>query len=329
MSLIRSIRRSFSLALTTSWLLLWATTLMSGVSAQKSPAPAWFDLAELSADCAKTGNAWMSALAVRSLSCGIYQLTVGAEDKQTPHGMDEMYHVTAGRATLHVGEEKRAVHAGSLVFVPAGVPHKFTDIEEDLTAFVLFSQHRAPTRGGMAGALPGPRPTEQTAYPEASERGNTRIFYWFGGDSAGQVSIDFGRPSWQEAYAKFLENAGGPRWRLGENFWTSLDTNIELELGGVTLPIGQHYLVLDHNKKRGLQLVALDPDESRKRRLDAYEAPKTTSGIEIPLGVRRAGQVPALDVELRVDQKKRDRGELIIRFGPYVLTATLLMRPQR
>ncbi|MEO6593748.1 MAG: hypothetical protein ABIP94_03235 [Planctomycetota bacterium] len=202
----------------------------------------------------------------------------------------------------------------------------FIDIEEDLDVLVMFSKAHAPT-GGMAAAPP---PTEQTPYAETSQRGNTRIFYWFGPDSAGQVAVDFGRQRWQPAHAKFLRPPGGPRWRFGENFWTSLDTNMQLELGGVLVEPGQYYLVLENVDEKGPQLVLLDPQEVRRRRLDAFEASKTTGGQRVPLAASASEQsASGLDIELVVDGKQGDRGELRIRFGPHLMTAPLVMRPHR
>jgi mannose-6-phosphate isomerase-like protein (cupin superfamily) len=52
--------------------------------------------------------------------------------------------VISGRATIRVAGEERVVKAGSLVFVAAGVEHRFHDIEEDLRVLVFWAPpHRA------------------------------------------------------------------------------------------------------------------------------------------------------------------------------------------
>lgn len=76
---------------------------------------------------------------VPDLSTGLYVLAAGAEDPQSPHTEDEIYHVLAGRAMIRMGEEDRPVSAGSVVYVKAGVPHKFHTIEEDLRVLVVFA----------------------------------------------------------------------------------------------------------------------------------------------------------------------------------------------
>jgi mannose-6-phosphate isomerase-like protein (cupin superfamily) len=58
---------------------------------------------------------------------------------QTPHTEDEIYVVTAGRATIESGGERAEVGPGSVVYVPAGEIHRFTDITEDLALLVVFA----------------------------------------------------------------------------------------------------------------------------------------------------------------------------------------------
>jgi hypothetical protein len=175
----------------------------------------------------------------------------------------------------------------------------------------------------------GPRPTEQTPYPETNARHATRVFYWFGPDSAGQVAIDHGQPRWQAAFDGFLKQPTGKRWRFGENFWTTLDTNMELDLGGVRVPVGSYYCVLQNTAKDGVQLVLLEPAAVRGQRLDAYEAAKTSGGILVPLQHGEAAPVSRLRIELSVDRQQKDGGALTIRFGSHELSAPLVMHPHR
>lgn len=83
-------------------------------------------------------------LRVPSLSSGIYRLRAGEQDLQKPHDEDEVYYVIGGRARFTAGEQTQPVSAGSLLFVRAGVEHRFHDIVEDLEILVFFSS--APSR---------------------------------------------------------------------------------------------------------------------------------------------------------------------------------------
>jgi mannose-6-phosphate isomerase-like protein (cupin superfamily) len=98
---------------------------------------AW-ELADVEAARAASGRRYHEFLSVPDLSGGLYVLDAGAIDEQSPHTEDELYFVVEGRARIRVGDDDRAVVPGSIVFVAAGVEHRFHDIEERLVLFVAF-----------------------------------------------------------------------------------------------------------------------------------------------------------------------------------------------
>jgi mannose-6-phosphate isomerase-like protein (cupin superfamily) len=58
---------------------------------------------------------------------------------QQPHTEDEVYVVMAGRGTIRVAGEDRPVKPGSVVYVGAGVEHRFHSVDEDLHALVFWA----------------------------------------------------------------------------------------------------------------------------------------------------------------------------------------------
>ena len=74
-----------------------------------------------------------------ALSLGLFAVGAGHQDTQSPHGQDEVYVVVAGRATLVVDGDRTDVSAGSVAYVPAGVPHRFEDVTADLRVYVVFA----------------------------------------------------------------------------------------------------------------------------------------------------------------------------------------------
>jgi len=97
------------------------------------------DLDDLRAAQEAGGRLYHEFLRAPSMSAGLYRLPAGGTDPQSPHREDELYLVVAGRATLVVADERRAVGPGSAAFVAAGVPHRFVDITEDLEVYVVFA----------------------------------------------------------------------------------------------------------------------------------------------------------------------------------------------
>lgn len=59
-------------------------------------------------------------------------------DEQSPHTRDELYVVARGSGTFLNGEEHHPFGEGDVLFVPAGVEHRFEDFTGDFAAWVIF-----------------------------------------------------------------------------------------------------------------------------------------------------------------------------------------------
>jgi mannose-6-phosphate isomerase-like protein (cupin superfamily) len=73
------------------------------------------------------------------LSVGTYCIPVGGKDSQDPHTEDEVYVVMRGRALLVTDTREVEVGPGSVIFLPAGEAHHYTDVSEDLSIVVVFA----------------------------------------------------------------------------------------------------------------------------------------------------------------------------------------------
>ncbi len=78
-------------------------------------------------------------LRVPAMSAGIYVLSAGATDKQSPHQEDEIYYVVSGKAKMRLGREERSVSQGDVIFVEKALEHRFFDIAEELVLLVIFA----------------------------------------------------------------------------------------------------------------------------------------------------------------------------------------------
>ena len=78
-------------------------------------------------------------LRVPALSAGLYVLPEGGTDPQQPHTEDEVYFIVAGRGQIEIAAESSPVQAGSVIFVPAHVAHRFHSIAQELTVLVVFA----------------------------------------------------------------------------------------------------------------------------------------------------------------------------------------------
>jgi uncharacterized protein (TIGR02246 family) len=59
-------------------------------------------------------------------------------DPQTPHEQDEVYVVMKGSGTFFLDGVSRPFAEGDVLFVPAGVTHRFQEFTDDLTVWAIF-----------------------------------------------------------------------------------------------------------------------------------------------------------------------------------------------
>ena len=59
-------------------------------------------------------------------------------DQQTPHSRDELYVVVDGSGTFVHDTERQTFGPGDVLFVSAGVEHRFEDFTDDLAVWVVF-----------------------------------------------------------------------------------------------------------------------------------------------------------------------------------------------
>ena len=68
-------------------------------------------------------------------------------DRQQPHTRDELYVIAAGTGTFLNGDARHPFTPGDVIFVPAGVVHRFEDFSDDFATWVIFYG----PEGGEAG----------------------------------------------------------------------------------------------------------------------------------------------------------------------------------
>jgi len=104
----------------------------------------FYPLARLERERTQARKLYLEFLRVPAMSAGIYVLSPGQADPQSPHAEDELYCVLRGQARMRVGSEDRPVGPGLVIFVGAGVEHRFYEISEELLVLVCF----APAESG-------------------------------------------------------------------------------------------------------------------------------------------------------------------------------------
>ncbi len=167
---------------------------------------------------------------------------------------------------------------------------------------------------------------------ESMRRGYSSISYWtyredgveIGG---GRISIEHGLPAWRPELDDpevFDRATKGKFYRLGNNKWTTLDTNLTLELGERRVDPGIYYLAVERGTEGKWALVFVEPKAVHRKLIDSWAfVPRPTEVpvmFTVPLQHSRA---PDRAAELRIDpglvKEEPSRGWIQIHWGPHVL----------
>ena len=175
-----------------------------------------------------------------------------------------------------------------------------------------------------------PRPKFIAFGSDSPERGTTRVGYWNNEKNmgAGQFAIDYGRPVWRKEYedtANFDKMTRGKVYRLGSNFWTTLDTDMPLTIAGKTVPAGSWYLGL-HRSEDGAtwSLVFIDPAKARAAHVDASEIERAPVAFKAPMTVEQAAESKdKLTIDLTFQKGNLKDVTLKIAWGKMQLSAPI------
>lgn len=66
-------------------------------------------------------------------------------DPQTPHTRDEIYVVARGSGIFSNGESRKEFAIGDLLFVEAGIPHRFENFTDDFATWVIYGSETGHT----------------------------------------------------------------------------------------------------------------------------------------------------------------------------------------
>lgn len=93
------------------------------------------------------GERFAQAFTRGTLSIELY--APRGHDPQTPHTQDEVYVIVRGQGKFYNDGVRHAFEPGDVLFVPAGIEHRFEDFSNDLLVWVIFYG----PQGGEASSL--------------------------------------------------------------------------------------------------------------------------------------------------------------------------------
>lgn len=141
----------------------------------------------------------------------------------------------------------------------------------------------------------------------------------------GVIAIQYGQPLWKADYddpSKFDAMTKGKLWRLGKDFWTTLDMSLPAKIGGKEVPIGYWYLALRRSNEGAWSLALLDPAKARRLGGIPGVIDQVQPELTIPLITERSeSSQDKLTIVVSPNNQDVQRATLKISWGKIQLTS--------
>jgi tetratricopeptide (TPR) repeat protein len=168
-----------------------------------------------------------------------------------------------------------------------------------------------------------------TVYEQCVDRKNARVVWFTKRGAPGQIAVDWSPVPWRPEFAEGVKTGKftGQKWRLGADFWTRIDTSLDLRFGDTVVPAGYYYLTLEQKSADTIVLAFHDPVAVRKAKLDAFMSAKLSGGIEVAMKHTTGDNVAeTLAFTIAMNDGSKTDGELGIRFGDHTLVAPFTVK---
>lgn len=157
----------------------------------------------------------------------------------------------------------------------------------------------------------------------SSTRGETRIMIATQDFSSfAMASVTYGQPEWQAKYDGMIDSLKGKMNRLGKDWFTTLITSSELEIGGTKIPPGSYICGLHVDKDGKFGLALMDSSKAMKDGVNPFTDWKPEIRAPLTLNKDVAKDV-VKEMTMTFEAKAEDagKGTFTIAWGKHTLTA--------
>ncbi len=155
----------------------------------------------------------------------------------------------------------------------------------------------------------------------------------FGDGLMAGIAIEHGQPVWKDKYDGMLDQLKGKLNRLGSNWWTTMTTSVDIELGGAEVPAGSYLLGLHCSKDGKFGLAFLEATKGMKQGAVPFPMnggmnwkPDFIAPLTFHKGVIK-GVVKKLELALKVKGDDLANGSFALSWGTHQLRAKLAVIP--
>lgn len=138
------------------------------------------------------------------------------------------------------------------------------------------------------------------------------------------ASLTHGQPEWQAGYDKAgaLDKYKGSVVRLGKDWFTTLITSSELDIGGAKIPAGSYVVGLQVDKDGKFALALMDSTKAMKEGVNPFMSwkPEVTAPLTMNKDVAKES-VSKLTMAFDAKEEDGGKGTFTIAWGKHTLTA--------
>lgn len=157
----------------------------------------------------------------------------------------------------------------------------------------------------------------------ATARAETRIMAYTEDYSVfALASVTYGQPEWKAEYDGMLDQLKGKNSRLGKDWFTTLITSSELDLGGAKVAPGSYIVGIHCSPEGKFSLALMDSTKAMKNGVNPFHDWKPE--IVAPLTLHKGtAKEPAKLLTMAFDAKAEDggKGTFTVAWGTHKLTA--------
>ncbi len=140
------------------------------------------------------------------------------------------------------------------------------------------------------------------------------------------ANVTYGQPMWKDEYTAMLDRLKGRKNRLGKDWWTTLETAGDIEIGGTKIPAGSYMLGLECDKDGNFHLLAMDAKMVTKKKWAPWSGDAWTGEIKCKLKLEKDSlekKHEKMHIVLTANEGNPKSGSFAIQWGPHQLTANV------
>lgn len=141
------------------------------------------------------------------------------------------------------------------------------------------------------------------------------------------ASLTHGQPTWKDDYNGMMEKLKGKINRLGKDWFTTLITSSEFEIGGVKIPAGSYIIGLHCDKDGKFALAFMDSSKAMKDGISPFAGdwkPEIVAPLTLNKDVAKES-VSLMTMTLKAEKDGGGKGTFTLAWGKHTLTAPVML----